>query len=93
MTKLDAQLDWLLQQVKAFVLSQYSGKITVDCKQGILIQIEKEPTLLLENGYAAEHELRRFRSDAKPGDTVTFVCRNDDKLTHRAKVVLKVPNA
>lgn len=93
MTKLDTQLDWLLQQIKAFVLSHYSGKITVDCKQGALIQIEQEPTLLLENGYAAERALSRFRIDAKPGDTVTFICRHDDKLGRKARTVLKVPNA
>ena len=93
MTKLDTQLEWLQQQIKAFVLSHYSGKITIDCKQGVLLQIEKEPTQLLENGYTAEHELRRFRSDAKPGDKVTFICRKDDKITHLAKTVLQVPNA
>lgn len=92
MTKLDSQLDWLVQQIKSFVLSHYSGKITLNCKQGQLLEIEKEPAGVLETGYAAEFELRRFNVEAKPGDTIMFVCRQDDKIGKRAKTVLKVPN-
>jgi hypothetical protein len=93
MTKLDGQLDWLMQQIKAFVLSHYGGKIIIDCNQGYIGQICKEPTTLLENGYQAECELRRFRADARPDDTITFVCRKDDRLGQKVKTVLRPPDA
>lgn len=92
MTKLDTQLDWLIKQIKAFVLSHYSCKIGVNCKEGFIIEIEKEITPLLDNGYAAECELKRFCANAKPGDTVTFICRKDDKVGQKVKTVLRPPD-
>lgn len=92
MTKLDSQLDWLVQQIKAFVLSHYAGQITLHCKQGLLLEIETSPSSLLADGYAAEVQLRKFQDSAQPGDTIKFICRKDDKIGQMSSIVLKVPN-